>query len=94
MKNYQFIALNILGIFFAFYALAALICVIFHLDILVPHALQGFYIFSVMGTIILMPIISFVIIKFGNNRKISKLLGFTYLSFWLIVLVILVIQFN
>jgi len=93
MKNYQFIVLNIIGVFFSYAALGMLIYWVFKVEIYLPLELKR-SIYIAMGTVFLLPIISFVNIKFGNKRKVSILLGFVYLSLWLIVLVRLVTQLN
>ena len=93
MKKYLFIALNIIGVFFAYCAFGILIYWLFKVEIFLPLELKR-SIYMSIGVVFLLPIIAFFIIKFGNKPKVSRLLGFIYLSLWLIVLIRLVTQLN
>jgi len=86
MKNYLFIVLNGVGGFFAYVSLGILIYWIFHVEIFFPPVLKKSVVVAI-GTIFLLPAISFVIVKFGNQPKISKIFAFIYLSLWLIDLI-------
>jgi hypothetical protein len=93
MKNYIFIAINIVGFFFAYCALDVLVYWLFHEELYFPSEIQK-SVFIPIGIIFLLPIISFANIKFANRPKIDRILALIYIILWLIVLIRFIILFN
>lgn len=87
MRSYQYAVLNILGAIFSLYALLILGYWIFNFEINFPNKSQGFINVSGIILIVLAPVISVIIIKWGNQYRFGKILGFAYLSLWLCVLI-------
>jgi hypothetical protein len=87
MKSPYFIALNVFGIIFSIYALLIVVSWISNFDLFFPNKYQVLVRVSGMALIVLVPIVSFIILKFGTQYKFGKLLGYTYLTLWLVVLI-------
>jgi hypothetical protein len=87
MKGYLYILINFIGVLFLIDALLIIAYWLFGFELNLPHNVQSLMAIAGMFLIVLAPIISLVNIYYVRNRKTSKILGFTYLSLWVCILI-------
>ncbi len=83
MKNYLFIVLHLIGLFFGYCALGIGVYWLSNTDIPLSSEIKNST-YIALGTFVLLPIIGFICLKYGTGTVINKLLGYFYLSLWLV----------
>jgi membrane protein DedA with SNARE-associated domain len=87
MRLPYFILLNFLGVLFSIEALLLIAYFLFGFQIHFPDAVQKTITLFEILLFAAAPIISFVFVYWDKKNKHSKILGFTYLTLWICVLV-------
>jgi hypothetical protein len=93
IKRYIFFLINFFGIFFSIDALLIIEYWIFGFQINFSNKIQVFINMSGVFLIVVAPFISLINIFLFRNNTLSKVLGFTYLSLWICVLIRMALAF-
>ena len=85
MKKYLFIVLHIIGIFFGYIALGVVVKWIF--DISLPTVSGSPLKKVALGVVYILPILGFICLRFGKSQRFNKILGYTYIVLWVLVMI-------
>jgi len=84
MRTFLFICVHLLAILLSYSALAVVIYHWFKISIPLPEALDKSN-YLAAATVILLPVLGFICIRYGNDR-VHKILGYIYLILWLLAM--------